>query len=285
MNLLTITCDKDFEEIIVQAKSIQKYVSSCRHWIFVNNSNIEKNIWIDSLTPFYTNHELKIFFTNDYMNFNDTEGWITQQIWKCFAIDWIQDDYIVLDSKNFFIKNVNLSEWNFEGSGYFTPLCVPTDSLPTISYYCNFYNLDIPYGFYSPMTPFIFRKKVIQEIRKILKDEIIFLKDIYPLNHSEFLLYNIFFNKLGLEFKHELNGGYTLTCNTYINNYKSSLLKPGIKSKFEDIRNVSNYYNLEMCGIHSSWYNNSTDYDRKMLNEWLNNLNINTPLMTKKILG
>ena len=120
MDLLTVTCDRDFEEIIQQAKSIKKYLVPCKHWIFVNNTAKTKEFWITGLTPYYDIHELEIIFTDDHEIFPITNDWITQQIWKCRAIDWIKKDYVIVDSKTFFIRPTDISQWTHEGSGVIT---------------------------------------------------------------------------------------------------------------------------------------------------------------------
>lgn len=282
MNLLTVTCDRDFEEMLLQAKSIEKFVSPCNHYVFVNNTNFNKEFWTESLKPFYKNHELKIFFTDEYFDFSQYQGWVTQQIWKCFAHDWIKDNYIVLDSKNFFIKPVNLENWKFDGSGYV--LSENDDRLKLINYYANEYNINPISEYYSNITPFIFQKDVISAVNEELRKNLIFLKDVKPLYHSEFFLYSLFLKRFNLPFEHLLKDDQDPILGIYVNNYKSCVLKSGPKSIVNNVTKVLDHYNMEVSGIHFSWYQTASMTERDHLNSWLNSLSLSITEIQKKIL-
>jgi hypothetical protein len=42
-NLVTVTCNRDFQFMLLQAESIQKFLEPCHHWIVINEyEDLEK---------------------------------------------------------------------------------------------------------------------------------------------------------------------------------------------------------------------------------------------------
>ena len=107
MNLVTVTCLIDQPAMLVQAESIRKFLSPCTHYVIVNEINPDLAKWRDLLQEYYTNHILILLRFTDY----EGSGWHTQQTYKLLVGEHIDDDYLVLDSKNFFIKHCQLTEW------------------------------------------------------------------------------------------------------------------------------------------------------------------------------
>ena len=121
-------------------------------------------------------------------------------------------------------------------------------------------------------------------MRNLLKQELVFLKDIKPLHHSEFILYSLLFKKNNLPFEHLVNDNYQEVFGFYINNSKSCVLKTGKKSIVKNMIQVLNYYNMEVSGIHFSWYREATSNERKDLCDWLDTLGILNTKIKNKIL-
>jgi len=105
MHLVTVTCNKDLNDMLLQAESIRKFLEPCTHWVIVNDYSIDKKQWIESLQPYYTKHKLKILFPNYWATTLD--GYAKQNLYKLLISNLLDDDYIILDSKNFFIKKCN----------------------------------------------------------------------------------------------------------------------------------------------------------------------------------
>jgi len=119
-NLVTVTCNRDFHNMILQAESIQKFVEPCTHWIVINEfDNLDIDKWDNTLKPYYTSHQYKILTPNDFEIKSLTHGeWHSQQFFKIAIANIINEDYLILDTKCFFIKPVSLDEWDSTmGSG------------------------------------------------------------------------------------------------------------------------------------------------------------------------
>ena len=172
MDLLTIACDRDFYLMDTQAKSIQKFVSPCTHWIFVNQSKKDRQEWVDLLTPYYTKHKLELVFTDDIDPFDNVDGYNVQQYWKLTAVDIIKNDHVIIDSKNIFVRDTDLSKWTHEGTGVTGYLAedyagsddiVDNAVLNARNYYATYFNLPKVTRFFTICTPFVVRKHIMEE--------------------------------------------------------------------------------------------------------------------------
>ena len=96
MNLVTVACYRDFQQILLQAESISLFLEPCTHYIIVNEEKIDLDFWYKWLSPYYKNHELKIIPRLEYdydavrnMLYKSENslaeinlGWRTQQLQK-----------------------------------------------------------------------------------------------------------------------------------------------------------------------------------------------------------
>jgi hypothetical protein len=131
MYLATVTCNRDIPQLILQAESIQKFLAPCKHVIIINEENPDLDFYKRWLSPYYTRHELEILprieyfypvtgFRKSIAYFGTGVEWRIQQLQKLLLAYTFDDDYILLDSKNFFIKDISLEYYedpNFYGSG------------------------------------------------------------------------------------------------------------------------------------------------------------------------
>ena len=119
-NLVTVTCNRDFQHMLLQAESIQKFVEPCIHWIIINEyDEIDIYYWDSKLSPYYTKHQCVILTPDDFVikPINQRE-WHSQQFYKLYISTYINEDYLILDTKSFFIKPVTLKDWSdTTGSG------------------------------------------------------------------------------------------------------------------------------------------------------------------------
>ena len=56
MDLVTITCNRDLQQMLLQAKSVQKYLKKgTTHWIIINENKkfLRKFNWKNLLSPYY----------------------------------------------------------------------------------------------------------------------------------------------------------------------------------------------------------------------------------------
>jgi len=187
INLATVTCTRDKYPQILQSHSIDLFVSvQCTHYIFVEDTYTPLSEWEALLKPFYTKHKLKILYG---VKCPFDRGWVNQQYLKLLAYKYIADDYIILDSKNFFIKKSSF-DWKFiEGCGW----CHYKETDAWYNEYINTvsdkYNKSKPEIIHHILTPFKVRKNVLEEIHRQVD-----LIDVFKLAKlpTEFGLYSIF---------------------------------------------------------------------------------------------
>jgi hypothetical protein len=162
MELVTVTCNRDLNQMLLQAESIQRFVDPCTHWVIVNDMIINQKKWEKLLEPYYTNHKLNLIFANwkDYKH----SGWHKHQIYKVLASRFVEDDYIALDSKNFFVKRCNLEEWrNIIGSGKIDIGSTKTEYVSASENIAKKYNTSVLTDFLSSETPFVFKYQVVRD--------------------------------------------------------------------------------------------------------------------------
>lgn len=199
LNIVTIVCDRDYEVFELQLESIIKFVYEFTHWIILNeedNLNFEK--WKNLIEKYYKDKNLyRIFILENFIEVKKcSDGWKRQQGLKLLISRYIENDYLILNSKNFFIRNSSHIEWkNSIGCGSVSLASKLTDndypskqSLHNYSKYFNKKPLDI---FLTTNTPFYIQKKYIDE-HKITQEAIdILLNEKKP---SEFLFYSYLIN-------------------------------------------------------------------------------------------
>lgn len=118
-DLVTIACNRDKNLLLLQAESIQKFLDPCTHWVVVNEIDCDLSVWQKILKPYYTNHKLNLLKRQHFIrNYTDVSGYALQNALKFLIANFIKDDYLVVDTKNFFIKPTNINEWDhFIGNG------------------------------------------------------------------------------------------------------------------------------------------------------------------------
>lgn len=154
--------------MLLQAESIQRFLNPCKHIIIINESNPDLEFWYRWLKPYYTNHELLIRGRIEYSypytsigtrdNYGEIDyfsnGWRTQQLQKMLLAYEYEDDYLLLDSKNFFIKPTDISEWDqIIGSGSYCGFGALHNFVGTYKKYVEMFGYQIDY-YSGPFTPF-----------------------------------------------------------------------------------------------------------------------------------
>ena len=126
--LVVVACIRDLEQLYIMFKSIEKYLSPCKFVIVVNeddNGVVLWNMWFSENSHYLSKHQVQIFTRKEVLSKQVAEwhtnnsnvvwaandGWISQNILKiCVAEKINTKEYILLDSKNFFIKPTKLSD-------------------------------------------------------------------------------------------------------------------------------------------------------------------------------
>jgi hypothetical protein len=118
MKIFILACLRDFELFELQCKSIKKYLNIDEINIVINEPDdcLEKfySLYEQKIKPiFQVTHTINLIEKTKYLPENKVskgyKGWITQQILKMSCLD--DNHYIVLDTKNIFIRPTNISEF------------------------------------------------------------------------------------------------------------------------------------------------------------------------------
>lgn len=121
MQILTVACERDIQDLLLQAHSIDKFIQEpCQHWITVEDESLTPDRWRELLAPYYTKHTLHLTFSKrPDLEFKEpfTLGYRRQQVVKIqTAANVTSERSLVLDCKNIFIRPVDLSSWPYKNS-------------------------------------------------------------------------------------------------------------------------------------------------------------------------
>lgn len=97
--------------MLLQAESIHKFVNPCVHWVIINEESVDIEYWHTALKPYYTRHTLKLLTLKDFKPIISPHGWVRQQVLKLRIAEYTDNDYLILDTKFFFLKPTDLSFW------------------------------------------------------------------------------------------------------------------------------------------------------------------------------
>jgi hypothetical protein len=263
-HLVTVTCLRDLAQVKTLSKSIQLYASvPCTHWVFVNEPDPDRQLWLSELEPFHDKHALNLIFTCDHTRYQ-IDPWISQQIWKIRAVEWVQDDYIIFDSKNFFVRETDFIDWHY-GSNYIS-IYDDTNSndywKTTLDYYSQVLGKEKLTQSFTVETPFTVRYDVVKAVRdRIIEDSTFLYTKLPDPGCSEFLLYSFFHRDLGYQF---------------VANNKSEILWPGEDTDFKVLRFLYKVVNphILVSGIHRTWIDRASPKSKKMVSDWLMRLQL-----------
>lgn len=280
MDLVTVTCNRDYKHMVLQAESIQMHLEPCVHWVIVNELNPDKNFWKNSLQPFYTKHKLNLIFP-EY--FPTGRGWIRQQMYKFWIHKFIKDDYLILDSKNFFIRPCSLSLWDNFLDEINVVLLNKGDKFDDglfelSSLYSNYLKIPEVRRTIRIHTPFVFKSMILDTIPNFdnflewFSDTVVFLKDDPSAFQSEFFLYSMLVEHLGLldkNFKKRKHWAYHDLC-----------LWPNNKEKlYPYLDNIHRIDTIRIAGFHPRAITNElSDADINFINTWLFSMNFQSTL-------
>lgn len=220
MHLLTVTCERDLPDMLLQVDSINKFVKSpCIHHVAIEDQSKSLNEWLDILAPYYTKHSLLLYwserpdidFDYEFIPYNHRQnaksgvgglGWRHQQILKMkytAEISNYTDTVLVLDSKNIFVRSTDLNEWPVKhGNGEFLSFkeiesAWQLETIKNWAYYLrDTHALKIPEKFAMILeTPFAWQTKIVKEIWENYDIPAMFL-DPSVIPNSEFHMYFFF---------------------------------------------------------------------------------------------
>ena len=209
-DIVTVVWLGDLNQVRMQSHSIDLFITDpITHWVIVQDRS-DCDLWTKELSKFYTRHKLKVIPTllpdNEYDR-PDRDGYRNQMLLKLMGSNLISNErYLVLDSKNFFIKQQSLNNWpTLDGRPIIRESCYETiwrkNWLDAVSGYLE---LDRTEYTYEILTPFVMTTDIS---KKCCEYDLSFLFNemsvLFGYWESEFMFYSLiaknFFNKLDKE--------------------------------------------------------------------------------------
>lgn len=158
-HVVTVTCLEDREQLLLQVASIERYLEPCTHWIIVNEDSL------DGWDVSYTRHTVKLLLAPKWPTCSRwaNTGWKTQQLVKLWIYSQIKDSYLILDSKNLFIRACNLTAWTgLYGCGVLENYAGKHSSWgDTIRAYSQHIGVEVTLVHASMQTPFVIDHRVM----------------------------------------------------------------------------------------------------------------------------
>jgi|TARA_R110001606_G_scaffold396846_1_gene571803 hypothetical protein len=160
MNLLTVTYEEDLERSLIQAESIQKFVTNPNnYYIFIN----EAHDVCERLRHHFKQFKCTILTRADLPDYNyPSHGWDSQQLIKLAMVDYFKEDYLILDSKLFFTKPTDTNMYKGLGGNSLVPIN-RDDIKKSVRIYSNILSKPEPTHYLS-MWPFYIDVKVFDNI-------------------------------------------------------------------------------------------------------------------------
>ena len=287
MDLVTVVCSRDYNQMLLQAESIQKFLAPCKHWVIVNDEVPDVLFWQNSLSKYYTKHELIVIpYTDLFENTNNYIGHYTQQVCKLMIVKLIKDDYLILDAKNFFIRPTNTNEWdNILGSGRVEflelpskeeldyPHIVKSDDIwrMTATVYKEVLHVNMPKLFLGPLTPFKVQADIL--LNYIDLDSLYELLSTWEyerklntkIGPSEFMFYSFLCKDLI-----HINENVTLIA--IENKYHTCWNAKEFETDFLTEK-IDNNQNIKVLGFHYKFLDSCKPIHINRINTWLDKLN------------
>jgi len=273
MYLATVTCYRDFPQLLLQAESIQKFLEPCKHVIIVNQDNPDIDFYHRWLDPYYTKHELVIIPKIKYnypvkdlhqnLNLIGTGiEWRIQQLQKLLLAYEYEEDYLLLDSKNFFIKSTNLDSWeNIFGCGKLTSHLESVKSKSIFSLTTEIYSdlLNVsPNHVLAPATPFKINKEFLTSRCK--KQELgyfLYAPEFNGRVTSEFIFYSVLLNDKIQEHR------------DWLTHMDGTLWESDLEDLSNKLYQVQNSENITISGFHRNLLGRVDVNQLTMINSWL----------------
>jgi len=279
MDLLTVTCDRDFQLMLLQAESIHKFVNPCVHWVIINEEDVDIEYWKTTLSPYYTKHTLKLLTLKDFKPIDSNIGWIRQQVLKLRIAEYTDNDYLILDTKFFFVKPTDLSFWEDKlGDGNLYTLdnsSAYSCWRPASALYASKLNLpELEDIFFT--SPFKLKIEYLKNVDMDFLQECLLIK---PENGhaSEYVLYSYLARS---EIKHNTGkiletSDVSLVTNRHVGNLTNL---EGLAFLMKKALTAKNDNNIKTLGLHSHYLKSASKEHLKFINYFIKSLGLTTQL-------
>ncbi len=203
--VLIVTCDRDRWQFLLQCRSIGKFLEPCKVAIIVNEfkpqswlqwykENCEQHLQCHEVTVLQ--HEDFYHLCNFYLIPNNN-GWKSQQVFKMLYAFNTDQDYLVLDSKNWFVKPIQLSEIiprerRWKDHNYIWD--------PVVTASTARFGLPEQTLYRPAITPYKFEYKIVKNMIASFGSIDNFLTWFLKFKHpSEFVVYDLYAQSIGAE--------------------------------------------------------------------------------------
>lgn len=269
--LVVVTCDKDRWSFEMLCRSIHKFLKPSPILIIVNENHPKSWYkWFKNIRSLLNSHNVIIKNKYDFWNEDiadhlhplQRKGWIDQQPLKLYAGKFIDtNEYVVLDSKNFFIKPLSLDNLLQIKPEYITSWA-PWELKNTVDLYCSMFKLQFTHKILpltQNTTPYVINKNyalaMIKHFNGIDNFYKIFTKSALPVDFTaaEFFLYEIYTFKNRRNNKGQCNSNCIGFWHFHIEdlNYKIDDFVDVFKKHYKD-------KDIYTSGLHKSLYKHLT---------------------------
>lgn len=292
MELVTVVCKRDINEILLQAQSIDLYVEKpTKHWVIVEDNSLSLKEWTDILSPYYKRHELNLSFSvRDDREHEFYEpfiyGWRRQQVLSFAASKMVTSErYLSLDSKNFFARTIDFDELPLRhGNGRY----IDTSEIMTkpnlhvtrnwLLYIAQETGLKIPGKFCGGPceSPFVMNTETSRKIYENTDfEKLFFQKELYHVPRSEYHLYWFYVPESEYDTKREY-------MSSALNEYEfdnSITIKDYIAQQIERCENIQSYTH----GLHRSIRKMMDESAKELYKNWLTYLGFDRILIEQYV--
>lgn len=272
--IVTVTCKKDLKSLIRQAESIQKFVEPCEHLVVIEDRVFDKKFWMKQLSKYYTTHTLVIKSYNNFINV-EQNGWVRQQALKLLVTLDCDDEYLVLDSKDFFIRPCSLADWNgFVGSNIIENIdydfSTPSKKwrLRLALAYSKYFDTELLTNIFDPITPFVIDTKYID--RNTIHKHVEWFLKCFNNDGCEFYFYSYLAKDLIKNFKEHRFKSVKL-CYLHMLEDFDLHVKRCLTKAAED-------KNTMVAAVHRNLIANFNDEQLAYVNEWIKTVGLTTEL-------
>lgn len=260
MDLVTVTHTGDIHDMIRQAKSIALFVEPCTHWVVINDDTPNTEQWHNTLAPYYDKHTLKLITFDNIEWVSKCSGYIRQQIYKLLISEYVQDDYVILDSKNFFVNSCSVNDFDYMSGSNCTYPLMDNSFAKATRLYSEKLGIEPPQNYMQDTTPFRVRIEAIQRLGDLHKLLLWTIEE--DMGYSEFVLYSLIEHKYGLI---DLNEGINNSSMTY-------MLHVDYNGPVDF--NYDSQYNVKMLSVHRRFVNAADEGTVKSLNNMLERIGL-----------
>jgi hypothetical protein len=273
--LVIVACVKDKWKFEMLIRSMFAFLKPCPVIIIYNEQDKKYKEWLEWFTPLkeklLKNFNVQTFKARDLVDIPLIEyarinGWTSQQVFKILAHQKVKTpEYVILDSKNFFMKHCSLDDiLRSTPHGYWTL----QDVTEFTKYVCDYFDMAYP-GHHlklrANVTPYIIQTRVAKRLVKKWKDNTDFFRwfveaAMMPQNGpAEFILYELYELKTRQRIVDEMPNPHILSsyATLWDINFRGN---PTIKEAAEWVKSMREK-GVYISGIHSSihWILNLKD--------------------------